>query len=632
MEARKLTVIALLLLVSSLLTGCRSREGLATPPISTIAAVPTDHLLGETPTIPVSGSSAPLSTPIHKVITPTIPALETGVMVGRQANFTVIDIGMNPEVGWLVTDDGTIWLTTNKGESWKDVTPARQDGKVASAQFFDEDRGWAVKETPKTIALYKFSNGRWRKVFALNKDEYLASYTPISLYALADGKHIWINARVQTSSNFNFGELFISAHGGEQWEKVVHTPSGGRIYFNDAMNGWLVGGAENNELWHTGDGGKTWKAVNFDVSLPADVSFELPAFANERDGWLVAYGKQNYFLLASHDGGATWALEAKGQALTRATFILTPQAAAGIARFLKNRFPKDVFYVAMANQKVGWAYSERGECNKKKDCVIKSALYLTTDGGYSWRSIALPVKVEATPVPSTPQFTPSPVPHSSITEIKFPLMTTRYVAGCGETEEIPPNGVRVYRLWLQRGQWIRVLLAYDDLEEDALQAKITSPAGKQFVLKPSIGWSGRLPKTGLYSISVFSRAQTVKHYALIVDAPVEIPPASLVRGFVARGRIVGACGEGEYLLSLKSPLPKLDIKVQKVEGKGRLVLAVVGLDDHIPYLRAMMGMTEYELKGLPPQKYLIRVIPWESVIGSHPFPQEPWIFELAVGK
>ncbi len=141
-----------------------------------------------------------------------------------------------------------------------------------------------------------------------------------------------------------------------------------------------------------------------------------------------------------------------------------------------------------------------------------------------------------------------------------------------------------------------------------------------------------MPQTGLYSISVFSRAQTVKHYALVVDAPVEIPPASLKRGFVARGRIVGACGEGEYLLSLKSPLPKLDIKVQKVEGKGRLVLAVVGLDDHIPYLRAMMGMSEFELSGLPPQKYLIDVVPWASVTNDQISPKETWGFELVARK
>lgn len=239
----------------------------------------------------------------------------------------------------------------------------------------------------------------------------------------------------------------------------------------------------------------------------------------------------------------------------------------------------------------------------------------------------------ASPSAGRANFTPTALPTPAVTEIKFPPMTTRYVAGCGETEEIPPNGVRVYRLWLRRGQWIGVLLAYEDLEEeDALQAKITSPAGKQFVLGPSLEWSGRLPQTGLYSISVFSRAQTVKHYALAVDAPVEIPPASLERGFVSRGRIVGACGEGEYLLSLNSPLPKLDIKVQKIEGKGRLVLAVVGLDDNIPYLRAMMGMSEFELSGLPPQKYLIEVVPWASVTNAQISPEETWSFELVAHR
>jgi len=82
-------------------------------------------------------------------------------------------------------------------------------------------------------------------------------------------------------------------------------------------------------------------------------------------------------------------------------------------------------------------------------------------------------------------------------------------------------------------------------------------------------------------------------------------------------------------LRVAHPLSHLRMHVQSLTGS-RLVLEVVGLQDHIPYLRAMMGQSEDEFNGLPAQLYRITIKPWAVVTGETLAEDASWDFVLEI--
>lgn len=299
-------------------------------------------------------------------------------------------MGLVSDMGWLVTSDGQLWITQDRGQTWKNITPPHDfEGKVAEARFLNSYLGWAVLENTKELNVYKFDKGAWLRIAKIEKDWRLGPYNEVSLFVLGDKQHIWMNVKEPTSVNFNLGELFISSDGGVNWEKIPQIPSGGRVYFTDAFTGWIVGGAAGKYLFHTSDGGRTWKRVSFGNSLPDMREFALPVFINSSEGWLILHAGNEDLLFSSSDGGKHWNFLHK-VSLQQVDFTFSPQAAGAVTNLTTLRVPEDTLFVTMATKDVGWAYAEKGKCEGKHSCIVESHLYLTLDGGRSWKPENLP--------------------------------------------------------------------------------------------------------------------------------------------------------------------------------------------------------------------------------------------------
>jgi len=96
------------------------------------------------------------------------------------------------------------------------------------------------------------------------------------------------------------GHILISTDG-EHWQQVTvptrQTLTG--VYFQDKMNGWVVG--HDAVILRTKDGGKTWEKVYYDPEGQTPL-FDV-WFKNEKQG--IAIGAYGLYLV-SEDGGARW--------------------------------------------------------------------------------------------------------------------------------------------------------------------------------------------------------------------------------------------------------------------------------------------------------------------------------------
>ena len=185
-----------------------------------------------------------------------------------------IDLGsvwfVDDKTGWVAGKHGTIMKTTDAGESWTAQLggdPAAKGPDIADLFFVDATHGFAVGESESVIQ----------------------------------------NKLLGTSD-------------GETWRQVgtVGTPMKGyRDYaFSSPTNGVFVEGGDGGGIYHTMDGGKTWKpALEHCVAkvriqgLNKDLPCHLRSvdFVNESLGHAAGASTGGVvFVLRTEDGGASW--------------------------------------------------------------------------------------------------------------------------------------------------------------------------------------------------------------------------------------------------------------------------------------------------------------------------------------
>src|SRR3954453_6124609 len=78
------------------------------------------------------------------------------------------------------------------------------------------------------------------------------------------------------------------------------------VTFVDADRGWAVG--DRGVIWHTGDGGRTWKLQSSGVSCRLEaVQFVDADNGYAVGGWTQAYTHETHGVaLRTRDGGKTW--------------------------------------------------------------------------------------------------------------------------------------------------------------------------------------------------------------------------------------------------------------------------------------------------------------------------------------
>lgn len=246
-------------------------------------------------------------------------------------------------VGWVVLEDGSgnnspmrLYWTEDNGCHWRNITPPNMVTRHISDVFFlDRAHGWFLSSD------------------ALSEEGDASFY------------------------------VFSTQDAGRSWRSVVlHRPTFGisddytfptELFFSDSQHGWMLWhwhmmNSSVNYLLSTGDGGRTWNRLP-DARGAGPIQFTTPY-----DGWAIGTSPEdigiptpgNDALFVTHDGGKHW---------TEVRVPLPDNIDASSAYFYSLRFK---------NERVGSVLLSE----QFNDGRLVSVVYVTRDGGKTWRSSA----------------------------------------------------------------------------------------------------------------------------------------------------------------------------------------------------------------------------------------------------
>ena len=234
------------------------------------------------------------------------------------------------ETGYCI-NGGNILKTTNSGNTW-DLYPSMMEGRFVSIDFVNDTVGYAIFEDYKE-KLYKTTNGGLSWV-----------YVPIE-YPL-------LNHDMRA------------------------------LDFINADTGFVTGGYSSFYIHKTIDGGLTWNKI-------ASESFSNIKFVNDS----VGYGLQgSYRFFRTNDGGSSWTIvfESYGNDLNSFTFV--DENTVYLIGDERNCYKSNDGGTTWENMKLEY---DDYTCIKFRDknigYIIGEKLCKTTDAGYSWQKLTLPI-------------------------------------------------------------------------------------------------------------------------------------------------------------------------------------------------------------------------------------------------
>lgn len=371
---------------------------------------------------------------------PPSPSLADGTQSDSQRLGTpqIRDMGtLSPESGWVLAGD-RLFLMRQAGPSWQEITPGLDSALgILAVNFLDSQQGWLVRRTQEPapwggLAISRTDDGgsNWQD-FPLPAHMSEAPSPVVAAYLdFIDANLGWLALKLQTGSSFSLGRLFVTQDGGRTWEERS-IPLGEAVKFLDAQRGWVAGGPSGELLYQTVDGGRTWQPQSLsypDSIASARALVGLPQFQNEREGVLpvtMSGSPDSHFaLFETRDGGESWSLATRleldpgVEPASPLPFSLgggsrwwvgSPGTArlytAGEPSALPSAgLPSGVIALDFVTDQSGWAFAQEGSCQGYKppsglgtppgaepfQCVQRSRLLATSDGGLSWTEIAMP--------------------------------------------------------------------------------------------------------------------------------------------------------------------------------------------------------------------------------------------------
>ncbi|WP_141100935.1 YCF48-related protein [Roseateles aquatilis] len=205
--------------------------------------------------------------------------------------------------GWLLSNDGKIYLTEDAGASW--LTPPSSASRVGQAfHFIDATNGFALfndSSRQKQLLMSTVDGGKnWTEQAALD-----GFYADLKFSSTLKGVLVGDSGRVA-----------VTADGGKTWT--------GRYAATGAMLRQLAY-SEPGSLWMVGDGvlkvskddGATWQSA---ASFPTTASLRAIRFLTPQQGWAVG---ENGAVLTTVDGGKSWSTQDSGtrRQLTQVFFV-----------------------------------------------------------------------------------------------------------------------------------------------------------------------------------------------------------------------------------------------------------------------------------------------------------------------
>jgi photosystem II stability/assembly factor-like uncharacterized protein len=348
---------------------------------------------------------------------PLVPVAEARALLvtppnpsGRAAAPILDAAFVSADVGWVRTATQLL-LTDDAGTTWRAASlPIPMDEvRVAGVSFRDASHGWLIEAIPpKNIGPTGTPLRLWRT--ADGGRTWTSSQMPSAsqpVETLGDARIVWIDAEhvvVDIEGSMPNGyadDIFATADGGRTWPTVTYGRDGvgGVPVFADARIGFLVGGAGGGRLYATDDGGRTWRQA----SLPVLVGNPPPSLYHARffsptDGLL--FGSSDAatgpvpVVFATSDAGRTWVVAENASDPAYGCSILTIDAWTCLDPFhgtldrwtdggrtregaaMTGLPPNADAHLVDAGH--GWARDAQDD---------PGALYLTTDGGATWRRV-----------------------------------------------------------------------------------------------------------------------------------------------------------------------------------------------------------------------------------------------------
>jgi len=225
--------------------------------------------------------------------------------------------------GWVVTQAGTIYHSTDGGETWAQQTSGTTQ-TLYQVRFVDASNGWAVGANGTILHTSNGGTTWTAQTSGTTQILFCPKFVDASngwvvgangtILHTSNGGTTW-TAQTSGTTQILFGDGFINASNG--WAvgasgTILHTSNGGTtwtaqtsgttqtLYENasvDANNGWAVGAS--GTILHTSNGGATWTAQ---TSGTTQVLYGT-AFVDANHGWAVGAGGT---ILATSNGGAAW--------------------------------------------------------------------------------------------------------------------------------------------------------------------------------------------------------------------------------------------------------------------------------------------------------------------------------------
>jgi photosystem II stability/assembly factor-like uncharacterized protein len=347
-----------------------------------------------------------------------------------------------PGEGWTLAENH-LYLTTDNGRTWKDITPGQGGGRLVSVFFLEDGTGWALIASTDIKELDPHPHARVMGThdFGSHWDLYQKDVSQIaglkseampSALWFTDQTHGWLTVRSAGSSTSSQGQLLKTDDGGKTWSMLPPLPSFGVIRFDDPLRGWLLPTPDSSDLWRTADGGSHWSEP--EIPRPGDcencrITYTLPHFRANGAGSLaitfVGDNTSRMTIFASDNSGTTWSesrsIEGNTDELSGNSVAYIDSQAARLdvrdtgqietstgARLSLASLP-DLLWsggrIARAeftDERNGWAIYTAGRClHSKSDCSQQSELISTTDGGANFSRITPQQAIDSMTSPMT---------------------------------------------------------------------------------------------------------------------------------------------------------------------------------------------------------------------------------------
>jgi len=204
----------------------------------------------------------------------------------------------NSQIGWIAGAGGTIVKTINGGTSWVSQSSGTTNS-LYSICFINSLTGWIA--AGKSIIKTSNAGTNWIMFYV--------GYTFNSIY-FTDSQTGW--------GVGSEGTKYKTTDGGTDWmyqnESQMYNLS--CVYFIDSQTGWIVGGDFGNHtglIFKTVDGGTSW--FNQTIASPLIDRLGAIRFKNSQTGWIIGdFGGYSGHIFKTVNGGNNWALQ------TSATF------------------------------------------------------------------------------------------------------------------------------------------------------------------------------------------------------------------------------------------------------------------------------------------------------------------------